>query len=86
MYFDFKITVWERVNVPEEIQQEVLELIKKGEITSTEDLYQKYPNEDISHKSLDNTEEQMTPSANNGCATIQVCNFHEETLFTNSKN
>jgi len=39
MDFDFKITTWERVNVPQEKEQEILEAIKAGEITSSNDIF-----------------------------------------------
>jgi sugar/nucleoside kinase (ribokinase family) len=74
MYFDFKITAWERCYVPEEYQQEVFAALKRGEITSTQGVYdylEQY-GVDPSHEVLAETDTQMTVAENNGEPTIFV--------------
>lgn len=37
MYLDFKITAWDRVYIPEEIQEEVMQKLESGEVKTVED-------------------------------------------------
>lgn len=84
MFFDFKITTWERIRVPEESEEEVLEKIKSGEITSANGVVEFDPNSTIER--LDNADTQLTPSQHGGQATIEVLtNDNKETLFTNEE-
>ena len=79
MYVDFKITVWERIKVPKEIEKLVLNKIKKEEILSTNEMF------GGSDKLLLDTSKQMTPGENDGFATIEVFNDKSEVLFANGK-
>jgi len=73
MYIDFKITTWERIEIPEEHKEKVLKAIKNKEITSTNDMFDKFSNDfQISLEDLSEVDEQMTPEENNGCSTIEV--------------
>ena len=75
MNFDFKITTWERVRVPEEYEQEILKAIEDGKIDSAEDILdylETKNNYDFSYSKLDNADEQMTVEENGGNTTIEV--------------
>lgn len=81
MDFDFKVTTWERVTVPEEHEEQVLRLIKEGEITSAEDVF-KYEF-DANCNKLDDTDVQMTPDENGGNSTIEVVGDNGSHVFWN---
>jgi hypothetical protein len=81
MEFDFKVTIWERVTVPEKDEQRVLEAIKSGKVTSAEDIFQMGIAADCDKQH--DTDEQMTPQENGGCSTIEVME-DGETIFDNS--
>lgn len=76
MDFDFKITTWERVNVPKEQEGIVLEAIKSGRITSSNDLHDFLAEEgyeiDTECSVIAEVEEQMTIEENGGSSTIEV--------------
>jgi len=90
MDFDFKITTWERVNVSEEHEQKVLQAIKEGKITSSNDVFDfladKMDFRYINFRciKLSETDEQMTVEENGGCSTIEVIDNGEE-IFNNTK-
>jgi hypothetical protein len=70
MEFDFKITTWERVTVPKEFEEKVLDGIKNRTITSSNDIHNICSGAD--YKKLDGVDEQMTIDENGGSATIEV--------------
>lgn len=87
MDFDFKVTVWQRVNVPEEIEDHVLKAIKSGKITSAIEVYA-FLNEvtsDIYCSTLLETEEQMTVEENDGNSTIEVVE-NGKTIWENGES
>lgn len=72
MHVDFKITTWERINIPEEKEEEVLNLIQSGEIVTGVDLADYLGDCDIEH--LMEVDEYMSPEENGGCSTIEAYN------------
>ena len=70
MHVDFKITTWERVEVPKEHEEEILSKIKDGTITSANDMFDHL--DDITCEKLTDVDEQMTPQENGGCSTVEV--------------
>jgi hypothetical protein len=80
MFVDFKETVWFRVEVSEENKADVLDKIKSGEITDSNELCD-YLEKSGSHD-ID-TAESMTVEENGGCATIQV-EDNDEIIFENA--
>lgn len=72
MEFTFKETVWASVSVPEEIEQDVLDSIKNGEVTTAEDIFQQFPTEGLEYDTIDNTSEQMSVEENDNQSTIEV--------------
>ena len=86
MKVDFKVTTWERVEVPEEHKESVLEAIKSGEISTAQDIFNFLVDDDggLSCHKLDETDEQMTVDENGGNSTIEVLDG-EEYVFHNGK-
>ena len=72
MYAEFKITNWERVRVPSEIEDEVMEKIKSGEIESSNELLEEYPECTFEGEMEDCVADQMSLEANGGFSTIEV--------------
>lgn len=83
MEFDFKITTWERVTVDPKDEQKVLELIKSGDITSANDVFNYVA--DAECNKLDDVDEQMTVEENGGEATIDVLE-DGVCIYSNSEN
>lgn len=77
MHVDFKITTWERINVPEEKEEEVLKLMQSGEIETGADLADYLGGCDIEH--LLEVDEYMTPEENGGFSTIELYQNNEMT-------
>lgn len=85
MEFQFKISVWEEIIVPENKEQEILQAIKDGKITCSNDVYGYCVSHDIQFEVLSDTEEQITPNNNNGESTIYVMDNEDETIYENGK-
>jgi len=69
---DFKITVWERVYVPDQIYNDVLNDIKNDRIQSSDEIFGRYFHEDLSTEMLMDTTFQMMTHDNNGMSTIEI--------------
>ena len=92
MKVDFKITTWERVEIPEEYKDEVLAKLEDGTITSASDLFNFVPSDgkqmDLDCNQIEGTDEQMSVSENGGCSTIEVLDDSEfvgEYVFQNGE-
>ena len=73
MYIDFKITMWERIHVPNGIEDELVNKIKSGEITSTNECYGVFGGDiDNHYELLLDTSEDMSPEENSGFPTIEI--------------
>lgn len=81
MHVDFKITTWERVEIPEEIEQEVLKAIESGEITSANELFEKFDKTDnrLSCDIILDVSEQMEIEENGFCSTIELYSDDDST-------
>lgn len=87
MKFDFKITTWERVTVPDNLKDEVLQAIKDEKITSSNGLHDWLSENghevDTEYSIIPEVEEQMTVEENGGSSTIEVLNDDAHTVFGN---
>ena len=72
MHVDFKVKTWERVEIQEKYKDAVLKAIESGKITSANDIFEQFPSDDLSCNKLDDVDEQMSPTENGGCSTIEV--------------
>jgi len=89
MNIDFKITAWERVSIPDEHKDLILEKLKSKEIESSNELIEfcqsLNPEIDSTFEgTIPETDEQMLVSENGGEATIELL-FYGETIFTNKE-
>lgn len=76
MKVEFKTVVWESMEVPEEIQDEVKAAVNKGEIKTQNDLAEYIDNkgygDQLETETLFETKEDLTPEENNNQPTLQV--------------
>jgi len=77
MHVDFKVTTWERVEIPAEHEAEIMEAISNGKITSANDIFEQFPSDELTCDKLDDVDEQMTPEENGGCNTIEAFDGRE---------
>jgi hypothetical protein len=75
MHVDFKITAWERVEIPEDRKEVVLAALEDGRISTANDLIEFLEamyEEGYEYKGMVlETEEQMLPEENDGQPTIE---------------
>jgi hypothetical protein len=83
MQIDFKITTWERISVPQELQEAVTKAIASEEITCADDLFEMFGDDCFNEGYLSDVSQQMTIEENDGNATIEVLNDKGETIFDN---
>jgi hypothetical protein len=76
MKFQFKITTWEEVTVPEYLEGQVLEAVESGKIESAQDVFDWLSENghevDAECSKIDDVDEQMTVEENGGQSTIEV--------------
>ena len=82
MNIEFKITSWERVIIPEELEEIVLERIKSGDITSSAELLEEFGDCTFDGV-IDEVTEQMSVKQNNGYSTIEVKGDEYEDIWKN---
>ena len=84
MEIDFKITTWERVTIPQELEKEVIKAIENEEITCSDDLIKLFGFEVCFYEGiLLDVSAQMTVEQNGQKATIEVLNDKGDTIFDN---
>lgn len=81
MDFDFKIVTWERVKVPTEKEEEVLQALKTGRVTCSNDIWEICEGAELG--SVDWDVEQMSVKENGDQSTIEVYE-DGEIIFTNN--
>ena len=72
MHVDFKVTTWERVEIPEEHKEKVKQAIKNGKVESANDLFNLDLEMQLDCEMLQDTSEQLTVDENKGCSTIEI--------------
>jgi hypothetical protein len=83
MQIDFKITTWERISVPQELQEAVTKAIANEEITCADDLIEMFGDDCFNEGILSDVSQQMTIEENDDNATIEVINDKGDTIFDN---
>jgi len=78
MILDYKCTVWRRIHIPDDNNDEkyIIETLKKG----LEPLL-----EDADYETLYDTSEEMTVKYNDGQSTIDLYNSEYELIFKNGE-
>jgi len=86
MHFDFKITTWERVEVHEDDLSKVIDAIKTGKVSTSNELFELEDTKEIKHtpsyKLLDETSESLQPVDNDGAPTLEIME-DGKTLWSN---
>jgi len=73
MYVDFKTTVWERIQIPTDLEEEFKKKLISGEIESANEAFGVFgSNIDDLFETLLDTSEQMSPEENDGQSTIEL--------------
>jgi hypothetical protein len=85
-YVDFKVTIWERVHFDDADIEKVVEKIKNGIVSSSEDMFTEFEDR-VAYDSelLHETAEQMSIEENGNQSTIELLNSDGDTICTNEK-
>ncbi len=83
MQIDFKITTWERITIPQELEDQVIKAIQNEEITNADDLFELFGDECFNEGILSDVSQQMSIEENDYNATIEVINDKGNTIFDN---
>ena len=84
MHIAFKISCWEQLRVPEEIEKEVEEKVRAKLIESINDVYNEFPEYgDFNWNKIDDTDESMMPIENDGQATVELYDDNGKTIWDN---
>ena len=92
MHVDFKVTTWERVELPDSLTEEqsesILDRIKSGIISTSNDLVEEVENlgKDTDYSIIPETEEQLSVEENGGSSTLEVfINKGSDPLYKNGE-
>ena len=89
MKFDFKITTWERVEVPTHLEDLVCDAIKKGVVDSSNSLHdflsENGHDVDTEYSIIQEVEEQMSVEENGGSSTIEVLGDDGNNIWQNGE-
>lgn len=85
-HVDFKITTWERVELPEDIEVEVIDAIKAGKIKSANDLFNQFQHDDLFCDNLLDSNEQISLEDNKGYSTIEIEDHNNKIIYKNGKD
>ena len=83
MQVDFKITTWERITVPQELQEAVIKAIANESITNADDLIEMFGDDCFYEGIITDVSQQMSIDENDGNATIEVLDDKGNTIFDN---
>lgn len=86
MYIDFKKTIWERIQIPKELEPFLKENLGKAPLKNILNsiLYDDV-RDDVDSEEIYETEEIMTPEQNSNNATIEVYD-NGNCVYSNSKS
>ena len=82
MHIDVKVTTWNRIHVDEEQFNEVIEMLKNGQLVTDADICNHL---ETGVENLIDVEEFMLPSENGGCATIEAFDDNNEVKYSNGE-
>lgn len=82
-YLDFKITMWRRLHIPDEMVEEVIKKLKKGDCDVPYDLAEEVGTYFDTMSSDEQCEEPMLPSENNGASTQELYDSDGNILYQN---
>lgn len=80
-YFEIKVSVWQRIQIPDEVKlEDVIEYFKKNTETSC---INEIGIDDSTYETLVESEEILTPEDNGGESTVEIYNSHENLVWNN---
>lgn len=83
MHADFKVTCWERVTIPPELEEEFLQKVKDGIIETAEDCFRQLSSNDLECTQLIETSECMTSEFNDGNPVMEILDDKDKTIYDN---
>lgn len=87
MYVDFKITLWERIKIPQEIEVEFKNKVLSGQIKSPVDAFIHFGDQlNPDYETLIDTVQMVKLENNEGEATIQLFDKRHNLIFSNDSN
>ena len=86
MHVDVKITMWMRVELPEDMsKEEAIDILEKtGSVDEFFDNEELYPDFQFEYVDIENTEEDMSVEENDGQSTLELYE-DEELIWQNGK-
>lgn len=74
MHVDFKIITWERVEIPEGKEEEILEALKSGKIECSNDIFNSIEEgcSSLTYEIIPEAEQQLSVEDNDGYSTIEA--------------
>ena len=82
MYIDYKVTAWNRINLPSSIKEEdVLAFLENNPEVNSDEIFEHF--EGAENSTLFDTEEEISVKDNGGCRTIEVYNDKYNMIWDN---
>lgn len=85
MYIDFKETVWVRVEIDDEYQDNALELLMDDAVVSRDDFVSFCEDPNLTAETIPGTRCSVSPVENDGYCTIEAYEDDGEKIFSNGK-
>lgn len=85
MYIDFKETVWVRVEIDDEYQDNALELLMDEAVVSRDDFVSFCEDPNLTEEDILGTRCSVLPAENDGYSTIEAFDSGDEQIFGNGK-
>lgn len=87
MYIDFKISLWERIKIPHEIEDEFKNKVLTGQIKSPVDAFIHFGDKlNPDYEKLIDTVQMVKLKNNDGEATIQLFDKRHNLVYSNDTN
>lgn len=83
MYADFKKTIWERVEIPDDKEEKFIQLLNENKIQTVNDVFEQLEEENLPTENIEDTEDYMSLEENDGCETIEVYRNEHSRVWDN---
>lgn len=84
MEIDFKKTIWEKIHIPKEKEEEAWKIIESSSSAITKN-HELCNIEGANHHNIDNTEKIMEDYENGGAPTIEVLDDEGNSIWSNGE-
>jgi hypothetical protein len=82
-HLDFKVTMWRKLHIPDEMVEEVIEQLKNGDCDTPYDIVEELGVYFDTISDDEACEEPMLPSENNGASTQELYNSDGDMIYQN---